>query len=179
MYDLLVYLLKEGIIEKLNSVNKDQVLQLYCLKSAICILSNAMNYSGERYQDLWSSGLFFGCLFILILKIWYFGRLAITFENQALRVKNLNNTTAMSLESKESSIFVEAVMASESVASVSSPFQILSGRKRHLSLSEEGSVKKSQRVERVQFVIPRRQSGFCTQIRRNLKVVKIVKSVKT
>ena len=32
-------------------------------------------------------------------------------------------------------------MTSESVTAVSSPFQILSGRKRHLSLPEKGSVK--------------------------------------
>ena len=50
----------------------------------------------------------------------------------------------MTLESKESKIFVETVKIAERITSVSSSFQVVSNKKRHLSLPGEGSVKKSK-----------------------------------
>ena len=48
------------------------------------------------------------------------------------------------LESKESKIFVETVMTAERITSASSPVQVVSNRKRHVSLPDEGSVEKSK-----------------------------------
>lgn len=52
------------------------------------------------------------------------------------------NKQETEIELKDAKGYVDAVMSSQQVVEVSSPFQVLSGRKRHLSLPEETSVKK-------------------------------------